>query len=304
MIYPSVRSNGEMTQTNTFLIIHHFCTSNLMFSWLLSTFRILNCRIREYSLSRRFYFHQKVLELVLKWTHEPWTIWQKGSSVQCSLKKYNSEWAAHKTTPGTSDKRKGLLNVNLEPFEPLEIWFKVQDRISTQNIRTRARHITIHCCDSQKGILNFGPWTAWNLVQQVQNFNEHKKKRTCLHGDKDHKWLFYKMHFEPWTYWTFVLKELNGSSTKENEWLDESKGTKGNPRARILWKGKITGGLTIPQQNGVAERKNQTIMDMKRSMLKSKHLPNEYWAEAVATIVYILNRCPITSVKNVIPQEA
>ena len=33
-----------------------------------------------------------------------------------------------------------------------------------------------------------------------------------------------------------------------------------------------------PQQNGVAEMKNRTIMDMARSMLKEKHLPNNYWA--------------------------
>jgi len=31
-----------------------------------------------------------------------------------------------------------------------------------------------------------------------------------------------------------------------------------------------------PQQNGVAERKNRTIMDMARSMLKAKHFPNDY----------------------------
>eukprot|EP00253_Pinus_taeda_P019893 PITA_19893 len=36
-----------------------------------------------------------------------------------------------------------------------------------------------------------------------------------------------------------------------------------------------------PQQNCVAERKNMTIMDMAKSMLKEKHLPNDYWAEAV-----------------------
>ena len=36
-----------------------------------------------------------------------------------------------------------------------------------------------------------------------------------------------------------------------------------------------------PHQNGVAERKNRTIMDRVRSMLKEKHFPNEYWAEAV-----------------------
>eukprot|EP00253_Pinus_taeda_P033019 PITA_33019 len=42
-----------------------------------------------------------------------------------------------------------------------------------------------------------------------------------------------------------------------------------------------------PQQNGVAERKNRTIMDMARSMLKAKHLPNDYWAEAVNCATYI-----------------
>ncbi|KAH9294928.1 hypothetical protein KI387_038516, partial [Taxus chinensis] len=50
-----------------------------------------------------------------------------------------------------------------------------------------------------------------------------------------------------------------------------------------------------PQQNGVAERKNRTIMEMARSMMAAKHLPNEYWAEAVATAVYIMNRCPTKS---------
>ncbi|KAE8673808.1 hypothetical protein F3Y22_tig00111772pilonHSYRG00252 [Hibiscus syriacus] len=47
-----------------------------------------------------------------------------------------------------------------------------------------------------------------------------------------------------------------------------------------------------PQQNGVAERKNRTILDMARSMLKSKKLPKEFWAEAVACVVYLTNRSP------------
>jgi transposase InsO family protein len=36
-----------------------------------------------------------------------------------------------------------------------------------------------------------------------------------------------------------------------------------------------------PQQNVVAKRKNRTIMNMARSMLKEKHLPNDYWGNAV-----------------------
>ncbi|KAJ4769831.1 polyprotein [Rhynchospora pubera] len=59
-----------------------------------------------------------------------------------------------------------------------------------------------------------------------------------------------------------------------------------------------------PQQNGVAERKNRTILDMVRSMLKSKNMPKEYWAEAVQCAVYLQNRCPTTSLENMTPQEA
>ena len=39
-------------------------------------------------------------------------------------------------------------------------------------------------------------------------------------------------------------------------------------------------------------------------MMAAKHFPNEYWDEAVATDVYIMNRCPTKSVKNKVPQEA
>ena len=39
-------------------------------------------------------------------------------------------------------------------------------------------------------------------------------------------------------------------------------------------------------------------------MLEAKHLPNEYWAEAVATVVYIMKWYPKKSVKNKVPQES
>ena len=59
-----------------------------------------------------------------------------------------------------------------------------------------------------------------------------------------------------------------------------------------------------PQQNSVAERKNITILDMARSMLKSKRLPKEFWAEVVACAVYLSNRSPTRSVWGKTPQEA
>lgn len=46
----------------------------------------------------------------------------------------------------------------------------------------------------------------------------------------------------------------------------------------------------IPQQNGVAERKNRSLQDMARTMLKDKGLPFYFWAEVVNSACYIGNR--------------
>ncbi|KAL4368367.1 hypothetical protein GQ457_05G028310 [Hibiscus cannabinus] len=65
--------------------------------------------------------------------------------------------------------------------------------------------------------------------------------------------------------------------------------------------------LTVPrapQQNGVAERKNRTILNMARSMFKAKNMPKEFWAEVVSCAVYFSNRSPTKNVDNVTPQEA
>jgi hypothetical protein len=59
-----------------------------------------------------------------------------------------------------------------------------------------------------------------------------------------------------------------------------------------------------PQHNGVAERKNRTIMKMACSMLEAKHLSNDYWDEILATTLYIMNICMTKSVNNRVPQEA
>ena len=59
-----------------------------------------------------------------------------------------------------------------------------------------------------------------------------------------------------------------------------------------------------PQQNGVAEKKNRTIMDMARSMLREKHLSNEYWGDAVLFSIFILNRNLTKTMRDRVPQEA
>ena len=45
-----------------------------------------------------------------------------------------------------------------------------------------------------------------------------------------------------------------------------------------------------PAQNGVAERMNRTIQERLMSMLSQSHLPQSFWAEALMTTVYLINR--------------
>jgi hypothetical protein len=57
-----------------------------------------------------------------------------------------------------------------------------------------------------------------------------------------------------------------------------------------------------PQQNGVAERMNRTLMEAARSMLINARLSKMFWAEAVTTAAYIRNRT-LTSSTGVTPYE-
>jgi transposase InsO family protein len=45
-----------------------------------------------------------------------------------------------------------------------------------------------------------------------------------------------------------------------------------------------------PQQNGVVERKNITLLDMSRTMLDEYKTPDRFWAEAINTTCYSINR--------------
>jgi hypothetical protein len=58
-----------------------------------------------------------------------------------------------------------------------------------------------------------------------------------------------------------------------------------------------------PQQNGVMERRNETVVGTERSMMKYKGLPGEFWADAVATTVYVLNRSPTKGVAGRTPYD-
>lgn len=58
-----------------------------------------------------------------------------------------------------------------------------------------------------------------------------------------------------------------------------------------------------PQQNGVAERMNRTLLERTRAMLATAGLEKQFWAEAVKTACYVINRSPSTAIDLKTPME-
>ncbi|GJV12414.1 retrovirus-related pol polyprotein from transposon TNT 1-94 [Tanacetum coccineum] len=66
------------------------------------------------------------------------------------------------------------------------------------------------------------------------------------------------------------------------------------------------GNLVLPElhnKNGVAERKNRTLIEAASTMLTDSLLPITFWAEAVNTACYVLNRVLVTKPHNKTPYE-
>ncbi|GJT66395.1 putative ribonuclease H-like domain-containing protein [Tanacetum coccineum] len=79
---------------------------------------------------------------------------------------------------------------------------------------------------------------------------------------------------------------------------------------RITGKGTLKTGIKrefsvarTPQQNGVAERRNRTLIVATRTMLADSKLPTTFWAEAVNTACYVQNRVIIVKPRNKTPYE-
>ncbi|GJZ41777.1 putative ribonuclease H-like domain-containing protein, partial [Tanacetum coccineum] len=91
-----------------------------------------------------------------------------------------------------------------------------------------------------------------------------------------------------------VIRCDNGTEFKNRE-MNELCGLKGIKREFSVAK--------TPQQNRVAERKNKTLIEAARTMLADSLLPTVFWAEAVNTACYVLNRVLVTKPHNKTPYE-
>ena len=64
-------------------------------------------------------------------------------------------------------------------------------------------------------------------------------------------------------------------------------------------------GFGKTQQNGVAVCINRTLLERARCMLSNAHLwhRRDFWAEAISTACYLVNRSPHSSIEFKIPEE-
>nr|GEU55121.1 retrovirus-related Pol polyprotein from transposon TNT 1-94 [Tanacetum cinerariifolium] len=79
--------------------------------------------------------------------------------------------------------------------------------------------------------------------------------------------------------------------------------TKSTVNESNKWHRREYNNARAPQQNRVAERKNRTLIEAARTMLADLFLPNTFWAEAVSTACYVLNRVLVTKPQNKTPYE-
>ncbi|GJY08234.1 putative ribonuclease H-like domain-containing protein, partial [Tanacetum coccineum] len=91
-----------------------------------------------------------------------------------------------------------------------------------------------------------------------------------------------------------IIRCDNGTEFKNND-MNQLCGMKGIKREFSV--------ARTPQQNGVAKRKNRTLIEAARTMLADSLLPTTFWAEAVNTACYVQNRVLVTKPHNKTPYE-
>ncbi|GJR16238.1 putative ribonuclease H-like domain-containing protein [Tanacetum coccineum] len=91
-----------------------------------------------------------------------------------------------------------------------------------------------------------------------------------------------------------IIRSDNGTEFK-NKVLDDFCREKGIKREYSI--------ARTPQQNGVAERRNRTLIETARTMLADSKLPTIFWAEAISTACYVQNRVLVVKPHNKTPYE-
>ena len=91
-----------------------------------------------------------------------------------------------------------------------------------------------------------------------------------------------------------ILRTNNGTEYETNEFNNICRESGIKRETRIV---------NTLDKNGVAERKNMTIVEVARAMLYDQGLSKFLWGEAANTAVYVQNRCPHSALDSKTPEE-
>nr|GEX13874.1 putative retrotransposon [Tanacetum cinerariifolium] len=94
--------------------------------------------------------------------------------------------------------------------------------------------------------------------------------------------------------WVYILRFKLEAFEKFKEWKQLVE----NQTGWTVKKLRRDNVSETPQQNGLAERLNKTLMDKVRCLLIQSGLPKNFWAEATCTAAYLINRSPSTAIKK------
>ncbi|GJU30011.1 retrovirus-related pol polyprotein from transposon TNT 1-94 [Tanacetum coccineum] len=222
-----------------------------------------------------------------------------------------------------------LKNMFEAPLSTDPIWSSLgQQRIISWRYYTTCR---VHCLNLESSDIYMLTERKYPLTAKSTMSNRHKdwlvQEQTALGKDFSNPlmadnlpkivWLSTHHICRPWTCTFLVAKGLATPELMANcrfSWVfflatkDETSG---------ILKSFITGVENLidqrvkrefsvartPQQNGVAKRKNRTLIEAARIMLADSKLPTTFWAKAVNTTCYVKNRVLVTKPLNKTPYE-
>ena len=123
-------------------------------------------------------------------------------------------------------------------------------------------------------------------------------------------WVYTLKHkseiFEKFTDWKSMVEKSSGMKVKVQR-TDHGGEHTSKEFEQYLKKQGTQHELTAPktpQQHGVAERMNRTLVEIIRSILTDSELPKRFWAEVLSTATYLRKRSPTNVVQDKTPYEA
>ncbi|KAJ4702606.1 Retrovirus-related Pol polyprotein from transposon TNT 1-94 [Melia azedarach] len=152
-----------------------------------------------------------------------------------------------------------------------------------------------------KGTLDYIHSDCWG-PSRVESLGGHRYFVSMIDDLSRMTWVFIMKHkseaFKNFKQWKALVENQTGKKIKrlrtdnglEFCWseFDEFCKNEGIARHHTV--------RDTPQQNGVAERMNQTLLERARCMLSNAELTRRFWVEAVSTACYLINRGPHTGI--------